>query len=709
MKKSLTRVALTMGVSLVVLLPMAGTASAVAITPPTPRAGKLVQVGPIADHGFPSWYRDSAGTRLEPCITVDDPLCGVLAADLPNPDAPVAFPDNFPDEFFYQLAGSTLTLTNGVKATISLNLEGAFANGGPAAGDQMVFGRVRIRFAAPGGERFRITHPYGIDDVTSDDKKGVFVTEDAGAVAGAFGQALNGRIGPFLKWDPLVAPAAPAGYIGNPGIDHKVVGSPYNTNFVRIEQLDPATGAVIGQVGFSDLFSIQGRQATNAGVDIDQATYTTGSNGAGTVEVYATSEPNQAIEVVGNPALGFRGTRLRGQNGHYYGRFPVTGPIADGTKIEVVNASDRPVTHKTSTLVDVVTIDRARYDADSQTLTVDATSSDADDAPATLTVTGFGPLTGSPFTGVVAPPAAVTVTSSGGGTATMALTGSGQPFLPAAPIAAATVDTPAVLGQTVKLDGTASIGEIDTYAWTQTSGPAVTLTDADKATATFVPTELGTYAFTLTVTGPGGTGAPVTVTVDAINATVPGANAGVDQTVVRGRPVALDGTRSTTAESYSWRQVSGPTVTLAGATTARPTFTYPAHALPASPGPNVNFAYNNDPVVLELTVRNPAGISTDQVAIKPQVETLSGITARYRTGNNEWRISGTSDLIAGQRLSVVLGSTLTGRVIGTPVAVDATGAWALRVTGPAPGAIRTVSIVTTTGGRIIAAPVTVTN
>ena len=68
---------------------------------------------------------------------------------------------------------------------------------------------------------------------------------------------------------------------------------------------------MISQVGFSDVFSIQGKYATNAGVDIDQATYSVAPDGTGTVEVYATSEPGQAIEVAGDSVLGFRGTRLR--------------------------------------------------------------------------------------------------------------------------------------------------------------------------------------------------------------------------------------------------------------------------------------------------------------------------------------------------------------------------------------------------------------
>ena len=708
MSSSLARLGVMLGVTVAVIAPVAGTASAVAITPATPRLGKLVQVGPTAEHGFPAWYRDSNNVRLEACVS-DDPLCPVLIDEVPNPDLPISYPDNFPGEFFYQLAGANVVLTNGVTATVGLDLEGAWANEEVIDGDQMVFGRVRIRFDAPEGDRFRITHPYGIDDITATDR-GVNMTEDIGAAGGAFGLALNGRVGPFLTWDPAVLPPAPAGYTGDPGVDHKVVGSPYNTNFVRIEQLNPSTGTVIGQVGFTDLFSVLGRYAANAGVDIDQATYTTQSDGTGFVEVYATSEPNQVIEVVSNPVLGFRGTRLRGQNGRYYGRFPVTGSVPDGATIEVVNNSDRPAAHKTAKLADVVRITDLKYDANQQELTVDATSSDQDASPGVLTVTGFGALTGSPFTAVAAPPPSITVTSSGGGSATMALTGSGRLFLPDRPVAAATVDNPVVLGQVVRLDGSGSTGEIDSYEWTQTAGPAVTLTGADSPVATFVPTEKGDYVFALTVTGPGGVSRPVTVTEQVIDVQVPAADAGVDQSVVRGRAVALDGSRSTVAETYSWRQVSGPAVTLSGATTAKPTSTYPAQALPAVPGPNAAFVYNNAPVVLELTVRNPAGIATDQVVVRPVADTfVGGITARYRTGNNEWRISGTNSLLAGQRVQVVLGSTLTGRTIGGATAVDTTGAWSVRVTGPAPGTIRTVSVVSSTGALALAAGVTVTN
>ncbi|HYN92660.1 MAG TPA: hypothetical protein VES42_02280 [Pilimelia sp.] len=701
----MTRAALAAGLSAALVVPVAVAALAVPVNPAGTRQGSLAQVGPIAEHGFPAWYRDTNGLRLEACVTLDDPLCSTLPDEVPNPDQPVSYPDNFPGEFFYQLAGTEVTMINGVTAGIGLDLEGAWAAEEVREGDQMVFGRVRIRFDAPAGDKYRITHPYGIDEIVADDR-GVNMTEDIGTAPGAFGGALASRIGPFLRWDPAVAPAAPAGYTGDPAVDHRVIGSPYNTNFVRIERLD-ATGAVAQEMGFTDLFSVQGRYATNAGVDLDQATYTVGPDGTGVVEVYATSEPNQSISISGNAALGFRGTRLAGQGGRYYGRFPVTGSVGPDATIEVVNHSDRPVTRKSRKLVDVVTVHSVDYDADAHTLRVNADSSDRDATEPDLAVTGFGPLTEAPFTDVRAVPAAITVTSSAGGSTTVPVTGSGAAFLPAAPIAGAVAQPVVVRGQRVALDGTGSAGEIDTYRWLQTGGAAVELTGADTASASFAAGAPGEYAFSLTVTGPGGQSAPAEVRVQ-VNEVVPiVANAGPDQTVIRGRSVALDASSTVGAETYAWTQVSGPAATLSNRAAAKPTFTYPVHALPAAPGPNAGFVYNNAQLVFDVTVTGPGGVATDRVVVRPQAETISQVTGRYRN-RGEWRITGTSSLLAGQRVTVVLGSALTGRVIGTTT-VDAAGAFALRATTPAPGTTRTISIVTSTGGRVLGAPITVTN
>ena len=63
---------------------------------------KLTQVGPNNDaNGFPLWYRDSNGVKLELCL--EGPYC-VNEDGLPNPNAPMSFPDNYLGESFYQLA-----------------------------------------------------------------------------------------------------------------------------------------------------------------------------------------------------------------------------------------------------------------------------------------------------------------------------------------------------------------------------------------------------------------------------------------------------------------------------------------------------------------------------------------------------------------------------------------------------------------------------
>ncbi len=81
---------------------------------------------------------------------------------------------------------------------------------------------------------------------------------------------------------------------------------------------------------------------------------------------------------------------------------------------------------------------------------------------------------------------------------------------------------------TVTLDGSRSTdpdGTVVSWAWTQTSGPAVALTGAGTAKPTFTPTETGGYVFSLVVTDDKGTAsAPVTVTVTAVDAPIVVAN-----------------------------------------------------------------------------------------------------------------------------------------------------------------------------------------
>lgn len=720
-----------------VALGIAASALAVPVAPTAPdgtlepRIGSLVQVGPTAEHGFPTWYRDSNGLRLEACTTLDDPLCSTLPDEVPDPDAPVSYPDNFPGEFFYQLAGAVVT-GPGVDMSVGLDLEGAWANGVVVEGDQMVFGRIRIRDKAIADGDYRIIHPYGADELLVEGD-GINYTQDIGTTPGVFGQALSSRVGPFLRWDPAVAPAAPAGYVGDPGVEHQVVGSPYGTNYVSVQRRGPDGSWV--ELARTDLFTVQGRLATNAGVDVQQATYAVGADGSGFVDVYATSDADQSLHVR-DTGLGFIETRLQGERGSYYGRLAVE-QVPDGAQVSVANVGDTPVAQKQALLSDVVTITRASYDADADVLTVSAASSDQDSTPGALSVLGQPLIDGTATLTTLAPPATVTVTSDKGGSSTVPISTSGAGMQADVPVAAAFASpVDATARQLVTLTGTGSTGTISSYAWRQvpatrtedvevvlpdgsvgtapstvevpvTDANRVVLTGASAAVATFeAPMGYdGPIAFELVVSGPAGTSEPVVVAVNVVTpdptqpAPTPVAAAGSDQTVRRGATVTLDGTGSTLVDTYQWSQVSGPAVTITGATTARPAFVLPPMPLPTSTTTtNPGYATSSAPVVLRLTVTGQGGQQvSDEVSVSPRPEALVVAAAEFRTGNG-WRASGTSDVLAGQRVAVVLGSALTGRVLGFTT-VDAAGAWSFRgAAGVTPGTTSTVSAVSAMGG-----------
>ena len=145
----------------------------------------------------------------------------------------------------------------------------------------------------------------------------------------------------------------------------------------------------------------------------------------------------------------------------------------------------------------------------------------------------------------------------------------------------------------VTLDGSASsdpAGLPLTFVWSQASGLSVTLSDAAAAKPTFTAPAIApglpaaSLTFTLVVSDAKASSAPasVTVTVDPQPAPprAPIANAGPNQTVDSGAQVTLDGTASTDPAglpiSFAWTQASGPSVPLAGADTANPSFTAPA-------------------------------------------------------------------------------------------------------------------------------------
>ena len=723
-----------------------GTGVAVAVViPPGTNGPGLAAVGPAsANDGFPVWYQDKNGLRLENCVNLADPKCPAIG---PRPDmtAPISFPANYPEEGFYTIAVADMPTPTG-NARGAVQLEQAFANGGAAAGDQITFARTRYTMDVTPGASYTITSP-----VTPPGGKtlvattGLLVdTEDIGVSPGDFSGALGARVGPFLTWDDFASVPAPAAlapnalgkatYVGDGVTPHKIVGSPYNNNFFRVEGpgINPsvtvdACPTVTGPISDcieTALFTLQGKLATTSGVTPQRATYTQTSATGGMVDVFALTAPGdqEAIQVSDVSAVpGFATTALLGSvnsAGHYAARVAYTG-AQPPTTVQVSNMGDVPVTNRNITVVDRVS-GTAVYTTGTPgtpgdpaaipaipaiaptvgSLTVNAVSSDTVRAGApALTASGFAVLPvalslGSMSVPLDAPPESVTVASAAGGTVTLQVEMAGLPATPIPVMAMAGPDQSAFTGQVVTLDGSASTGAL-TYSWTSPAG--ITLTNPNSAAPTFTaPTVIapdsGIYAFDLTVTGPGGPKtSTVTITVTAVTGAV--ANAGPSQTgVQRGTTVALDGRLSTSAATYLWTQVitpGDPIATLVGANTAQPTFTFPMYKFPAKTGA----------LTFNLRVTSLDGSFSDApVTVTPSSDTVAIIRGTYTASKRQWRIDGTSSsVLTGQIVTVHLGP-LTGPVIGTAV-VSPTHAWAVSVTSAVVGGVgQTVSVESQLGG-----------
>jgi len=668
-----------------------GLAGADVVTSPP---SKMLAVGPTSpDNGFPVWYKDSNNLSVGLCLDVDVPQCNLGAAGLPDPTQPVSFPDNFPDETFYQLAQSTITLPGGATAVLNDNLEAAFNTATPQDGQQITFGRVRIRLTTPTTGHYVITHPYGVDafDVTDTATRNINFTEDIGIGApGDFKGALGSRVNPFLRWDTgLIKGPDGASYLGDGVTAHAITGSDLGTNFFRID------GPDIGGPGVNTiqttLFTLQGRVATNSGVSPTSVTYTRSNTTGGVIDAFATSNPDQVIQVSGT---GISTTKLKaGVVGRYFGRVAYTGANPPAS-VQVTNTSDRPPTTVNVTVTDQVVVTKAAYNSDTGQFVVNATSSDTAVAP-TLTVQGFGDLTAGAATFDLTdqvPPGFVTVTSSKSGSATAPVTVTGAAFAPDPVTAQAPATLTVQQGQLVQLDGSASLNATG-FSWAQVAGtPTVTLSNANTAIASFTaPSTATTLTFRLTVQGPGG---PQTtdevVTVAAI--APPRANAGPPQTVLAGSTVTLDGSGSTGATSYLWKQTGGATANLSSTTAIKPTFT-----MPNTP----------DPLIFQLTVTGPGGSDVATVQISPVADVLDTSQVEFRQSKAEWRIVGTATVVTGNTVKVHLGDDLTGPVLGQ-ASVDALGAWSLRLaSGPQPPASRTISLESTRGGVKLAIPIVV--
>ena len=216
---------------------------------------------------FPLFYRDKTGRALEQCLDASetDP-CGI-AAGVPDSTRPIVFPTNFPNEFFYWRAAARIRGLGGNdsnRADLMMSIEATFAPPG-AAGDGKPIVLARWHLRIPRGlvanATYTVTYPFGVKTVVTDAKGAVEVTDDQGCVtvppACDFTRVLTAtNLGPFLTWDST-APAPPAGFVGDPNIDHPITGSPLGTNFFRIE--GPNAAGPYRNTIQSNLFAITGK------------------------------------------------------------------------------------------------------------------------------------------------------------------------------------------------------------------------------------------------------------------------------------------------------------------------------------------------------------------------------------------------------------------------------------------------------------------
>lgn len=482
---------------------------------------RLAFVGPRDDqHGFPLWYEDETGTRLALGLAQDPNTPAI--GELPQPGSPLSFPANFPDESFYFMAESRMSVGGaGVvgRARLILALEAAFGGAGvPAPDAHVVFARIRVRMddVIPGAT-YVVTHPYGqTDALTADEDGRVFDTDDRGIADEQLDAVLRaGLVAPFLRWTA----GAPARYLGDGVSERPVTGSPFGTNFFRID--GPDVAAAGGPVDPGDptnpdriqssLFTVQGKEAPRLGVELTSATYTR-TGPAIVVDLHATSAEGQALETSG---AGLPRVAL-GTTGRHYTARAEAGAVP--ATAEVVNVTDEPVSRSTRDVVDRVDIDVAEFSPSAQTLTVSARSSD-DTGPA-LQVEGIGALTATPtvFPGLGGVPAEIVVTSGAGGRASrlVSLKGPANPDLPI--VADAGPDVSVVTGTVASLDGTGSRGGVTSWSWSQTTGTTVTLNDDTTPQPSFTAPAPETLSFELTVQGPSGQDSD---TVDLVVVPVP--------------------------------------------------------------------------------------------------------------------------------------------------------------------------------------------
>jgi Big-like domain-containing protein len=425
---------------------------------------------------FPQWYRDLDGTAVGLCksqvpspnsVAGLGPMCFPLAAD------PAGFAGNVGGEIFYNNLNVLISkgAAAGGTSTFALRyvaaLEAAYIPGpAPAHGQEAVFARIRVvaNVVTPG--TYTVTHPFGVEvfpDVPAAGPRSIFYTVDIPVgVPGDFTGALSGRIGPFIQWDVLNPdPASPTGFeqlsvggqqfLGDPNYEHTYTGSPFGTNFVRVDgppgsNLDGAGNDFIVQ----PMGNVLGQRWTApiaTAFNVQKAVYSRGAT-LNTVDVWATSAVGQRLVATGTDLPTIQLAEFAG--GNYYGHVEYSNAFIPPPAITVTNLSSNPVNQVTAQVVDQLDA-LAAFDPASRALAISATSSDLS-GPSLVVLAPFGgPMIATTpgnytYSGTIPagtqPPMQVRVESNAGGVyLANVVVGSGNPMnAPGLPVAADDLD-----------------------------------------------------------------------------------------------------------------------------------------------------------------------------------------------------------------------------------------------------------------------------
>jgi hypothetical protein len=408
------------------------------------RTFSVGQANPITSYG--EYVADSNGLALQICK--DDALCffdPIVAGNLLSAQTGTG------GESFYWLSDAGIVNANtGFDLRMVMAVEATYTTEEPTPGAQLTFTRFRVRIDTPFAGTYTVVHPYGtetyvVDAVTAGDE--VRETFDIAFVPGQTDAV--GRVGPWLRWTadagegllPTEA-LAPAGHIGDGVTPHTVVGSPCETNFVRVTAVDTGTGAPLPIGGFNgtaainvlttNLISVQGQTfdgAVQTPLTSNRVTYSRDAADTSQIDAFAASGSATQVTIkdlapTTVTALPIAVALQPGSAGTFSISQGLTGArtalpaafelVAIGTDA-AGNVADP--TRLLRAVTDSVTITQADYDPVAMTLLVKATSSDqtADAArKPTLTIDEFGVAAGVAVATTV-PPASVTVLSSAGG------------------------------------------------------------------------------------------------------------------------------------------------------------------------------------------------------------------------------------------------------------------------------------------------------